>query len=161
MPLFKKLKKDIGVRDDDDKDDGKKEEKEEKEERETEEQKEAPQDENNWMESEGQLAVDVFQEQGKFIVEAPIAGVDPEDIEVFIEEGALVIKGSRQKSASQETRKYFYQECYWGGFRREIILPEDVDTSKIDAQFKNGILRVEIPQAVAKQRKHINIRVGD
>ena len=155
MALFKKLKKDIGVKDEADK----KEAEEENVEEEEEEAAENSQ-KQDWLESEGQLTVDVFQEGSKFVVEAPIAGVNPEDIEVFVEEGMLVIKGTRQRSFTEKSRKYFYQECYWGGFSREIMLPDDVDSSKIQARFKNGVLTIEMPKTGAKSRKRIIIKTS-
>ena len=116
---------------------------------------------SDWLESEGQLAVDVYQTDDEFCVEAPIAGVSPEEIEVYVENDMLVIKGERKGSEEKIGRNYFYQECYWGSFSRQIILPEDVDSSKIKATLKKGILKVVIPRSEKTRRRRVSILSED
>lgn len=99
----------------------------------------------DWLQSKGQLAVDVFQTESSFCVRAPIAGVSQEDIDILVENDMLIIKGERKESDKDGERKYFYQECYWGPFSRQIILPEDVNIQRIKASLKEGILTVNVP----------------
>lgn len=99
----------------------------------------------DWLQSKGQLAVDVFQTENNFCVQAPIAGVNQEDIDISVENDMLIIKGVRKEPDKDGERKYFYQECYWGPFSRQIILPEDVNIQKIQASLKGGILVVKVP----------------
>lgn len=111
----------------------------------------------DWMKSEGQLAVDVYQTNSDFYVTAPIAGVDPENIDVFVENGMLVIKGERKSVEEIKEKDYFYQECYWGSFSRQILLPEDADANRIKAGLKKGVLTVKIPRVTKLQKRKINI----
>ncbi|MCL5010633.1 MAG: Hsp20/alpha crystallin family protein [Patescibacteria group bacterium] len=112
-----------------------------------------------WMEPSGQLAVDVYQTDNAFVVQAPIAGVDPENIDIAVEGEMLVIKGQRKEQSAEAGKQYFHQECYWGAFVREIMLPEDVDASKIKASLKNGILLVQVPRKKGEKKK-IVVEIG-
>ncbi|MEK7172783.1 MAG: Hsp20/alpha crystallin family protein [Patescibacteria group bacterium] len=107
----------------------------------------------DWLKSKGQLAVDVFQTETEFCVQAPIAGVEQGDIDIAIENEMLIIRGERKEPIIGKEKKYFYQECYWGPFSRQIILPEDANHEKIKASLKNGILVVRIPKAEPKKKK--------
>jgi len=109
----------------------------------------------DWLKTKGQLAVDVFQTEGEFCVQAPIAGVEQNDIDIAIENEMLIIRGERREPVLDKERKYFYQECYWGPFSRQIILPEDINSEKIKASLKNGILVIRIPKAEPKRKKII------
>ncbi len=110
------------------------------------------------IEEEGQLSVDVFQDEDSIIIKSTIAGVEPEDIDVSIENDMVTIRGKRYRDDSIAEEDYFYQECYWGSFSRSIILPVDVQADKVDATIRNGILTVILPKA---KKKDINIRVKD
>ena len=110
------------------------------------------------LEEDGQLAVDVFQDKKNVIIKSTIAGVEPEDIDITFDNDMITIRGKRKKDLSIEEGDYFYQECYWGGFSRSIILPVDVEEDKIEATIKNGILKVILPKIL---KKDINITVKD
>jgi HSP20 family protein len=99
---------------------------------------------------EGQLAVDVFQDAESVVILAPIAGVKIQDIHVSVTDNVLKIKGQRMVHDPKEKTDYIIQECFWGPFSREIILPGDVDSTKVSAQYKDGILRISIPQKHTK-----------
>ena len=115
-----------------------------------------------WLsEAMGELAVDFYETDEEFIVRSTIAGVKAEDLDVSIENGTLTIKGERQKCEEEKAKNYFYQECYWGSFLRQIILPEEVDGSKIEAAVKDGVLTVKIPKAQKKKRNKITIKQVD
>ncbi|NQU77992.1 Hsp20/alpha crystallin family protein [Candidatus Falkowbacteria bacterium] len=116
-------------------------------------------DKEDWMEEnyEGQLSVDVYQTEDKIIIKSTIAGVKPEDVDVSIENDMLTIRGQRRLEETISEENYFYQECYWGGFSRSIILPLEVVTDKIDASLKDGVLTVALPKA--KKSKGISIKV--
>ena len=103
---------------------------------------------------EGELAVDVYQTEDELVIQSPIAGVKPESLDVSIEEDQLTIKGFREKPREKKERSYFYQECYWGPFSRQILLPEEVDPSRAQATLKEGILTIRIPK-LEKKRKII------
>ncbi len=108
---------------------------------------------------EGQLAIDVYQTPENIIVKSTIAGVKPEDIDISINNDMLTIRGKRKMEEEISENDYFYQECYWGGFSRSIILPTEVKADKIDATIENGILTVTLPKAQAA--KQISVKVKE
>jgi len=116
---------------------------------------------SDWLKAEGQLAVDVYQTENEFCVQAPIAGVEPEDIEVSLENEMLIIRGERREPEKEKGGNYFYQECYWGPFSRQVILPEDIDTQRIKATLTKGILTIKIPRMRKIKKKKITIQTGE
>lgn len=107
----------------------------------------------DWMETDGQLAIDVYQTKSFFVVQSPVAGIKSEDLDISVENDFLIIKGKREKTEEIQEKDYFYQECYWGSFSRKVSLPEDLDSSKIKASLKKGILTVKIPKITQKAKK--------
>jgi Molecular chaperone (small heat shock protein) len=99
------------------------------------------------VEQEGQLTVDVFQDDANIIVQSTIAGVSPEDLDVSITNDMVTIRGERRRMYSVDPDDYFYQECYWGTFSRSIVLPVEIDADRAEAKIKNGILTIRIPKA--------------
>lgn len=95
----------------------------------------------------GQLALDIYETPADLIVEAPIAGVNAEDLDISIHNDMLTIKGQRNRQCKVERQDLIYQECHWGAFSRTIILPVDVISDRIDASMKNGILTILLPKA--------------
>ena len=110
------------------------------------------------FETDGQLAVDVYETESDFVVLAAIAGISSKDVEIQIDKDMLVIKGCRQKPENNGNKNYFYQECYWGSFSRKIILPEDIDISLSQAEFNKGVLMVKFPKNSIKNKKDISIK---
>lgn len=94
----------------------------------------------------GELVVDVFETDSDFVVLSAIAGVQIKDLDISVEKDMMVIKGQRQDPHSNAEKKYFYQECYWGPFSKKIVLPENIDIEKADAQMNKGVLVVKIPK---------------
>ena len=94
----------------------------------------------------GELVVDVFETTSDFVVSAAIAGIQIKDLDISLEKDMMVIKGNRCDPHESADRKYYYQECYWGPFSRKVILPENIDIDKADAQIDKGILTVKIPK---------------
>ena len=76
-----------------------------------------------------------------------------EDIEIFVESNTLIIRGERKEADTVPDKKYFHKECYWGPFSRQTMLPDDVNTQKIAASFKKGILVIKIPKKKEEKRK--------
>ena len=105
--------------------------------------------EEHWMpeEIEGQLSVDVFQKGDKIVVKSTIAGVQPDQLEIFLNRDMLTIKGERAHEESVEQGDFFVKECYWGKFSRTVILPSDVKTEEAKATLKDGVLTIVMPKA--------------
>lgn len=98
------------------------------------------------FDQDGELVVDVYETNSDFVVLATIAGVQIKDIDISLEKDMMVIRGNRCDPHIVPDKKYFYQECYWGPFSRKIVLPENINIDKADAQIDKGILTVKIPK---------------
>lgn len=105
----------------------------------------------------GQLALDVFQTADEIVIVAPIAGVKLHDFAITVTDEVLTIKGQRNMQFKASSGDYFTQECFWGSFSRSIILPESVDTARIQASFKNGILIVRVPKVEKIRTRMVKI----
>ncbi len=112
-----------------------------------------------WLDKDysGQLAVDVFEGNDDFIIRAAIAGVTADDIDITVNNDMVTIKGLRQVSDEPNEGAFLYQECYWGGFSRTIILPTPVKSEAVKASLKNGILRVTLPKAEEQRQEAIPV----
>jgi HSP20 family protein len=115
------------------------------------------QETKKWDPKEGELIVDVYETEKELVVQAAIAGIDNDQIDISLEGDILIIKGQRENPTKDKERLYFTKECYWGSFTKEIILPRTIDASKIDARIKDGILMVRMPKAEKAKRKKISI----
>lgn len=126
----------------------KKKEKKEKERKKPEKEKKDGQnlEQTSQWQAQGELVIDVFETDSEFCVQSPIAGINPEDLDISVENEMLIIKGERKKIESEKKRNYFYQECYWGPFSRKIIIPQGADVQKIKISLTKGILNIEIPK---------------
>jgi HSP20 family protein len=104
--------------------------------------------EEHWMteELEGQLSVDVFQKGDNLVVRSTIAGVEPQNLEIFLNRDMLTVKGKRMHAETVESRDFFIRECYWGKFSRTIILPSDVNVEETKATLKDGVLTIVMPK---------------
>ena len=117
----------------------------------------AKKDKEKWPEPEGQLAIDVYQTESDLIIQSAIAGVSPENLDVSIEKDLLTIRGKRKRPDDEEG-DYFSQECYWGAFSREMILPVEVDPGRVEATLKEGILTIRIPKIMREKKTKIVIK---
>lgn len=109
-------------------------------------------------ETEGQLAIDVYQTDKKIIVKSTIAGVKPEDLKISLHHDLLTIKGTRSIGTEINEEDYLYRECYWGSFSRSIILPAEVDSKRVEAELENGVLTISLYKIYPNE---IEIKVKD
>ena len=120
--------------------------------------KDAPEESDDIFQKDGQLTIDVFETEKYIIIQSAVAGISPEDLDITIEKDMVSIKGKRERSVSEEIENYFYQECYWGRFSREVVLPAEVDKNKAEAIMKNGILTIKIPKINPSTNQKLNIK---
>jgi HSP20 family molecular chaperone IbpA len=139
-----------------------KESKKEAEEKKTESAKKVEiEKENKWFaKKEGQLVIDMYETENELVVQTAIAGAKPEEINVVIENDTLSISGKRELKRKDANVKYLYQECFWGNFSREIILPTEVDPSRVKAVMEEGILTIRIPKIDREKRRKIEIKLS-
>jgi len=123
----------------------------------TEEKKIEAGEKKKWFEPEGQLTVDVYQTDKEIVIQSAIAGIEPEDLDITIENDLVIIRGNRERKFTEEKKNYFYQECYWGRFSREIILPAEVDSSRAKATMEKGVLTIRIPKINRTKKRKVTV----
>ena len=118
-----------------------------------------PEGNNNdkWFEAEGELAVDVYQTSKEFVIMSAVAGINVENIEISVENDMVAIRGKRDKPKGEEG-EYFFQECFWGPFSREVILPSEVDAGRCDAKMQDGVLMIRIPKILREKKHKVDIK---
>ena len=112
----------------------------------------------DWFEPEGELAVDVYQTNDEIVIQSTIAGVKSEDLDISIENDTVIISGERKNIVEDSGKNYFYQECFWGAFSREIILPEEVDGGRAEATMKEGVFTLRIPKIERQKVRKVKVR---
>lgn len=110
-------------------------------------------------EAEGQLTVDVYQNNDEIVVQSTVAGVVADDLDINITSESVTIRGKRAKEEKVEEKDYFYQECFWGSFSRSIILPQEIDPDRSTAVIKNGILTIKMPKVNRQKAKKIKVKI--
>jgi len=91
-------------------------------------------------------AIDVYETDKQVVVLVELAGVRAEEIEVLFERNMLTLKGDRKDIKQGIRRTYSQMEILWGPFEREVILPTNVDTERIEAFYEGGILEIILPK---------------
>lgn len=104
-------------------------------------------------------ALDIRQTEKEVIVEASVAGIDPEKVDISIEGDVLTIKGESEKKEEVKQENYFRKEIHKGSFHRSVMLPVAVKGDAASAEFKNGILRILIPKEEKAMPKKIAVKV--
>ena len=116
---------------------------------------------NNWIEEENEeaeLAVDVYQTGTDIIVQTFVAGVKPEDLELSIARDMITVTGKREEHRNVDEGDYFTKELYWGKFSRSVILPQEVDAEKSEANIKEGVLTVWLPKLNRQKSKKLKVK---
>ncbi len=104
--------------------------------------------------------MDVFEREGKTVVRLDLPGMKREDIDVAVEDDALVIRGRREEEHEVKEEDYYCSERATGEFSRAIALPEGVDPDSIEATYENGVLEVTVPHPKkAEESKAVHVTV--
>jgi HSP20 family protein len=108
-----------------------------------------------WMPS-----MDVFETDDKIVAEIELPGVDPEAVDVSVEDSTLSVTGSREFTNELKNENVHSVERRYGAFNRAITLPQTADTEKVEARFDKGVLRVEVPKVERAKPKRIEIKAA-
>jgi len=116
--------------------------------------------ETDWLaeESLSQLAVDVYEQSDSYIIKAAVPGVKPDEIKVVIDDNKLILKINKKEESVDKNANYFYQECYWGNYVREVSLPAEVRNEDVEAILKNGVLVIKIKKLIKNGPTTVNIK---
>jgi len=102
-------------------------------------------------------AVDMYEDKNNIIIETQLGGIDPEKIDISIENNVLSIKGESEKKSEVDDKNYYRKEIRRGSFYRSIPLPTKVDGDKATAVNEDGILKITVPKAAEAKPKTIKI----
>jgi len=105
--------------------------------------------------------VDILETTEEFQVKAQLPDVKREDIKIDVQDGVLSITGERKQEKEEQNKKWHRVEQSYGSFLRTFSLPNNVDQSQIQAEYKDGILTLRLPKAVAAQPRSIDIKVNN
>jgi HSP20 family protein len=103
-------------------------------------------------------AVDLYQTKDDVVVETPLAGVDPEKVDIAIENDVLTIQGKSEKKSEVDEKNYYRKEVRYGSFFRSVAMPTHVLGDKAKAEYENGMLKITIPKAPEAKAKKIAIK---
>ena len=104
-------------------------------------------------------AVDVVESEKAYEITAELPGMDEKNIEVKVADGMLTIKGEKREEKEEKQKDYYLQERSFGSFERSFEVPETVETDKIEANFKKGVLTLTLPKKAEAQKPAKKIEV--
>jgi HSP20 family protein len=105
-------------------------------------------------------AVDIYEQDGNIVLKAEVPGMDPKDVDIRVENNVLTLRGERKLDTEVKKENYHRVERTYGTFTRSFTLPTVVDTEKIKADYRDGVLRVSLPTKEEAKPKQIAISVG-
>ena len=101
--------------------------------------------------------VDMFENDDSFVIKAELPGMGKDDIVVDVKDRVLTLKGERNYDNEVKEENYYRRERSYGKFQRTFSLPADVDADKIKAEFKDGLLKIEVPKPAEQKPRQITI----
>ncbi|MFZ5907079.1 MAG: Hsp20/alpha crystallin family protein [Nitrospirota bacterium] len=104
-------------------------------------------------------SVDVYEDDGNIVVEAEMPGMKKDDIDVTVTDHTIRISGEKKREEKFEKKDYYWEERSYGIFVRSFQLTSEVDTDKVDAKFKDGVLEIKIPKTEEAKSKEKKITV--
>lgn len=113
--------------------------------------------EDAWADGVWVPAVDMFETDDNVVIKAELPGLEKKDISLDFQNGVLTLKGERKSENEVKEENYYRREMSYGKFVRSFNLPVNVDAEKIKAEFKNGVLTVEVPKPEGHKPKQIKV----
>lgn len=104
--------------------------------------------------------VDITEDDKEYLIKAELPEIKKEDVKVTVENGVLVLSGERKLEKEENNRKYHRIERSYGSFARSFGLPDDADDANVNAEFKEGILKVHIAKSEKSRPKQIEVKVS-
>jgi HSP20 family protein len=105
-------------------------------------------------------AVDIYETENELVLKADLPDVDEKDLDIRIESNMLTIKGERKFEEKVKEDNYLRVERTYGSFSRSFSLPSTVDNGSIKAEYKNGVLTVELPKRAESKPRSVKINVN-
>jgi len=106
-------------------------------------------------------SIDVIETDDSIKLKAELAGMDPKDISIEVQDNVLTVSGERRFQEEVKEDKYYRIERRYGSFTRSLALPQTVDENGIEAKYENGVLEVTVPKAEVAKPKKIAVATGE
>src|SRR2546423_14907458 len=103
--------------------------------------------------------IDISQDNHEYLLKADLPEMKKDEVRVTVEDGILCVSGERTQKEDQK-RKFHRLERSFGNFRRSFTLPEDADSTKVTAEFRDGVLKVHLPTTARARSKAIEVKVA-
>ncbi len=121
--------------------------------------------ETDFFTQEGQqltfgMPLDVSESPDAYQIDAAMPGVNPDEIEITVDNNTLTIRGEVKEEHEEEDKTYHVRERRYGTFTRSIVLPQNVKADDIEANYDNGVLHLRLPKAEGAKTKHIQVQKG-
>ena len=104
--------------------------------------------------------VDITEDDKEYLIKAELPEVKKDEVKVAVENGVLTISGERKFEKEQKNKKYHRVERAYGSFVRSFTLPDGADADKVNAEFKDGVLKVHLPKSEEVKPKQIEVKVA-
>jgi HSP20 family protein len=105
-------------------------------------------------------SLDMSESKDNFVVKAEVPGIDAKDIDISLTGDVLTIRGEKKQEKEEREEDYHLIERSHGSFSRSVRLPAEVESNKIRASYKNGILNITLPKSEKVKAKEVKIKVG-
>ena len=114
------------------------------------------------MKEHGEMmpAFDISEADDHFVVKADLPGIDPKNLDISLTGNVLTIRGEKKEEREEKNERYYTLERQFGSFTRSFMLPADVKEDGIEASYKGGVLRVNIPQSERAKQKKIPVKMN-
>jgi len=106
-------------------------------------------------------SIDVIETDDSIKLKAELAGMDPQDISIEVQDNVLTVSGERRFQEEVKEDKYYRIERRYGSFSRSLALPQTVNENGIEAKYENGLLEVVVPKAEVAKPKKIAVAIGE
>jgi len=104
-------------------------------------------------------SLDVSETKDNIVVKAEVPGMDGKDIDISLSGGVLTLKGEKKQEKEEKDENYYFAERSYGAFFRSVQLPHEVQTDKVQASYKNGVLTITLPKSEEAKAKEVKIKV--
>src|SRR3989454_1313053 len=104
--------------------------------------------------------VDISEDDHGYLLKADLPEMKKDDVRVTVEDGILNVSGERKTEKEDQKRKFHRIERSYGTFRRSFTLPEDADSTKVTAEFRDGVLKVHLPTTARPRSKALEVKVA-
>ncbi len=117
-------------------------------------------DQENMTVAEWAPAVDIIEDEKEYLIKVELPEVAKEAVKVTVEDGTLTISGERKAEKEEKNRKFHRVERYYGCFQRSFSVPDDAEEGKVNAEFKDGVLKVHLAKSEKARPKQIEVKVS-